>query len=62
MIQGLGGLNCWVQNQLDLNNKMNGLEGNSILRIDIARGLQKMGIILENKVPQNLKLPKDAKS
>ena len=49
-----------MQNQLDFNNKMNGLEGNSILKIDIARGLQKMGIILENKVPQNLKLAKDA--
>ena len=32
-----------------------GLQGNGcILKTDIAWGLQKLGLILENKVPQNL--------
>ena len=44
-----------MQNQLDYYNKMNGLEGNSILRIDIlSEGLTKMGIILVNKAQSNL--------
>ena len=44
-----------MQNQLDFYHKMNGLEGNSILRIDIlSEGLTKMGIILENKAQSNL--------
>ena len=38
---------------------MNGLQGNGcILKTDIAWGLQKLGLILENKVPLNLKLVK----
>ena len=38
---------------------MNGLQGNCyVLWIDIAFGLQKLGVILENKVPPNLKLAK----
>ena len=39
--------------------KMNWLQGNfCILKNDIARGLQKLGLILENKVPPDLKLEK----
>ena len=37
--------------------RMNGLQGNfCILKNDIAWGLQKLGLILENKVPLDLKL------
>ena len=37
---------------------MNGLQGNlSILQIDIAWGLQKLGIILESKMPLNFSVP-----
>ena len=38
---------------------MNGLQGNCfILKTDIMWGLQKLGLILENKVPLNSKLEK----
>ena len=44
-----------------LSKKNNGLQGNScILVIDIALGLLKLGLILENKVAPNLKLTKGA--
>ena len=39
---------------------MNGLQGNfCILKNDIAWGLQKLGLILENKVVQKLSLEKN---
>ena len=48
---GSGGSKLRVQNKLDFIKKINGLQGNCcVLRIDIAWGLQKLGIILENKV------------
>ena len=44
-----------MQNQLDYYNKMNGLERNSILRIDLlSEGHTKMVIILVNKAQSNL--------
>ena len=49
--------NLLVQNYLDFIKKMNGLQENCfILWIDIAWDLQKLGIMLENKVTQNLEL------
>ena len=38
---------------------MSGIQGNCFILItDIAWGLQKLGLILENKAPVNLKLAK----
>ena len=48
-----------VQNKLDFIKTNNGLQGNCcILKTDIAWGLQKLGLILENKVHLNLKVAK----
>ena len=45
--------------QISLEKKLNGLQGNfCILNTDIAWGLLKLGLILESKVPLNLKLAK----
>jgi hypothetical protein len=45
-------LACWYKISLILSKKKNGLQGNCcILKTDIAWGLQKLGLILENKEP-----------
>ena len=55
-----GASNSGVQNWVELIDKMDLLQENCyILWIDIAWGLQKLGIILEHKVSPNLELAKD---
>ena len=50
-------LACWYKISLILSN---GLQGNfCILKTDIVWGLQKLGLILERKVPKNSKLEKN---
>ena len=52
-----------MQKLCDFIKKINVLQGNwYILWTDIAWGLQKKGMILENKVPPNLNLEKDDKN
>ena len=57
---GRGVSNSRAQILLKFINTINGFHGNSCFSIGIECGIQNLGIILENKVPPNLNLAKNA--